>query len=307
MGSLSTTLARMHGIWGFPPTPFRGDAVDLDLFAALIEHQVAGGVDAICACGALAQGELLTPAERRSCVSVAAGVTAGRLPLVVALPADDDAPLLAEEAAGAGASALLLMPVEGDLAAVSRRLAAVASVATETALLLYHRPPLYLEPDDARRLCMDGLLDGIKDGHRDVRLFRRLRSAVGEEALWVCSWEDLVLPFWVLGCEAFTPVSAAYAPGYSRAWLECLTANDIAGAARLLEAHAYPMVDLRLSRPNIEITAVKAAMTACGIPAGETWPPAEPLTAGEVAAVERLVSELHGALEAVGAGMEAQA
>jgi dihydrodipicolinate synthase/N-acetylneuraminate lyase len=111
-----------------------------------------------------------------------------------------------------------------------------------------------------------------------------------------------VLPFWVLGCEAFTPVSVAYAPGYSRAWLECLAANDIAGAARLLEAHAYPMVDLRLSRPNIEITAVKAAMLAYGIPAGESRPPAEPLTGGELAAIDRLVSELDVALDAGGVG-----
>jgi 4-hydroxy-tetrahydrodipicolinate synthase len=304
MGTLETTLARMRGIWGFPPTPFRRDAVDLDLLAALAERQVAGGVDVICVCGAIAQGELLTPAERRDCLSAVTGVTAGRLPLVVALPADDDAPLLAEEAMSAGAAALLLIPAEADVAAVSGRLAAISAAAPEAALLLYHRPPLYLEPDDARRLCLDGLLVGVKDGHRDVRLFRRLRGAAGDGVLWVCSWEDVALPFWVLGCDAFTPVSAAYAPEYSRAWLDRLNANDVAGAARLLEAHAYPMVDLRLSRPNIEVSAVKAAMAACGIPAGDSRPPAEPLTAGEFAAVERLVSELHIALEGAAAGVE---
>jgi dihydrodipicolinate synthase/N-acetylneuraminate lyase len=307
MGILETDLDRLRGLWGFPPTPFRDDAVDIDLLEASAEHQILGGLDALCICGAIAQGDLLTPAERRDCLSAVSAVTAGRLPLVVALPADDDAPGLAAEAMGAGAAALLVLPLDGDTEALGARLAAIRGAAPEVAIVLYHRPPLLLTPDDARRLYSEGLAGGFKDGHRDVRLFRRLRSGVGEGALWVCSWEDGALPFWALGCEAFTPVSAAYAPEYSRAWFERLTVNDVAGAARLLEAHAYPMVDLRTSRPHIEVSAVKAAMEICDIPAGDSRPPAEPLTPDERAVVERLVTALHVALEANAAEMEARA
>jgi dihydrodipicolinate synthase/N-acetylneuraminate lyase len=307
MAILETDRSRLRGLWGFPPTPFRDDAVDVDLLEASAERQIAGGVDALCICGAIAQGDLLTPAERRDCLRAVADIADGRLPLVVALPEDDDAPGLAAEAMGAGAAALLVMPLDGDATAIGARLAEIRTAAPGTEIVLYHRPPLLLTPDDAHRLYSEGLVGGFKDGHRDVRLFRRLRSAVGHGALWVCSWEDGALPFWALGCDAFTPVSAAYAPEYSRAWFERLTANDVAGAARLLEAHAYPMVDLRTSRPNIEVSAVKAAMEISGLPAGDSRPPAEPLTPDEQAVVERLVTALHVALEANAAETEVRA
>jgi 5-dehydro-4-deoxyglucarate dehydratase len=304
MGLPETNSSRLRGIWGFPPTPFREDRVDLDQLEATAERQIAGGVDALCICGAIAQGDLLTPDERRDCLRAVSGLTAGRLPLIVAMPTDDDAPLLAAEAMGAGAAALLVMPLEADTTAIGARLAGIQAAAPGAEVVLYHRPPLLLTPDDARRLYGEGLVGGFKDGHRDVRLFRRLRGAAGDGALWVCSWEDMTLPFWALGCEAFTPVSAAYAPEYARAWFEHLTENDVAGAARLLAAHAYPMVDLRLSRPNIEVTTVKAAMAVCGIPAGESRPPAESLASTERAAVERLVTALHIALDAEIANLE---
>ena len=277
------------------------------LLAELTERQIEGGVDVICACGAIAQGEALTPAERRECLRTIATLTAGRLPVVAAFPGDEDAPHLAEEAMGVGVSAFLVMPVDRVVHAIEDCLAAIGSAAPGIPLVLYHRPPLHLEPDDVRRLCGNIQLAGLKDGHRDVRLFRRVHAAGGEHLIWLSAWEDVALPFWSLGCNAFAPASVAYAPAYSRAWLARLDAGDVAGAARLLECHAYPMVDLRLSRPGIEISAVKAAMAASGIPAGQSRPPAARLTSAEVDRVEQLVTQLRHALQELVVGPEALA
>ncbi len=307
MGAWTVEPARLRGIWGFPLTPFRGGEVDLDLLADLTERQIDGGVDVICVCGAIAQGEALTLAERLECIRTVAALAAERLPVVAAFPGDADAPYLAEAAIGAGSSALLVMPVDGAVLEVEDCLAAVGSAAPGLPLVLYHRAPLQLEPDDVRRLCANTHLAGLKDGHRDVRLFRRLHAAGGDQLIWLSAWEDVAVPFWSLGCNAFAPASAAYAPAYSRAWLDRLDGGDVAGATRLLESHAYPMVDLRLSRPNIDITAVKAAMTASGIPAGESRPPAARLTAAEVTRVEQLVIRLQHALAEAAGGSEVRA
>src|SRR5579862_2277268 len=79
--------AAWEGIWGFPLTPFARRGIDLDALAAGVEHQIAGGVDALCACGAIAQGELLDPAEHAASVAAVVAQAAGRVPVLATLAA----------------------------------------------------------------------------------------------------------------------------------------------------------------------------------------------------------------------------
>jgi dihydrodipicolinate synthase/N-acetylneuraminate lyase len=175
-------------------------------------------------------------------------------------------------------------------------LAAIRARAPELALVLYHRPPLLLEPSELARLCECPALAGVKDGHRDARLYRRLRGALRGRLTWIVAYEDLMLPFGAIGAEAFAPVSASYAPEYARACLGLLAAGDLPRLRRMLESHAYPLTDLRFSRPHIDISVVKAAQRACGVPAGSERPPQQPLSASEEEEVVQLVAELRSAL-----------
>jgi dihydrodipicolinate synthase/N-acetylneuraminate lyase len=288
-------LERLRGIWGFPLTPFAGGRVDLEALATAVDYQVAGGVDVICACGMIAEIESLTREEWTAC---AAETLAGRgeIPSVVAIPASDDRLETVPTAVRLEADALLVLPHTGDVEQIETRLRGIASMAPGLPLVLYHRPPLDLDPAALARLCALEALGGLKDGHRDVRRYRRLHEAIGERLLWVSAWEDVALPFWALGCDAYAPASVAYEPAYSRAWLACLTAGNVAGARRLLAAHAYGMVDLRLSRPGIDVSVVKAAMAERGLPAGDVRAPALPLTSPERERLQVLLRELDTAL-----------
>jgi dihydrodipicolinate synthase/N-acetylneuraminate lyase len=285
----------LRGIWGFPLTPFAGDRVDLGAFADGIERQLAGGVDVLCACGAIAQIELLGREEWRACAGEVVA-RSGAVPAVVTIPATGERLQLAAVAAELGADALLVLPDTGDVERMHESLAAIAAAAPGLPLVLYHRGALELGPDDLRGLCEISELVGLKDGHRDVRRYRRLHEALGDRLCWISAWEDVALPFWALGCDAFAPASVAYDPAYSRAWFDRLTAGDIVGARRLLIAHAYPMVDLRLSRPGIDVSVVKAAMAERGAPAGDLRAPALELTAGELAQVRELMRVLDASL-----------
>jgi dihydrodipicolinate synthase/N-acetylneuraminate lyase len=288
----------LRGIWGFPLTPFAGERVDLDALAAVVEHQLAGGIDVVCACGLIAEIEALTREEWLICARETLD-RAGDVPAVVAVPTSDDRLDTAAAAAELGADALLVVPHSDDVGEIDRRLRAIAAVAPGLPLVLYHRAPLALEPDGLVRLCDLDVLAGLKDGQRDVRRYRRLREAVGARLLWLSAWEDVALPFWALGCDAYAPASVAYEPAYSRAWFELLQAGDVESARRLLAAHAYAMVDLRLSRPGIDVSVVKAAMAERGLPAGDIRSPALPLTASERERVRVLVRDLDAALDVV--------
>ena len=290
-------MTDLRGIWGFPLTSFTNGQVDLDALAEGIELQLSGGIDVLCACGLIAEIESLTKDEWHACAAATLAL-AGDVPGVVTIPAADERLDTVKAAVDLGADALLVLPHSGDVDQIDRRLRAVAASAPGLPLVLYHRAPLALEPDGLSRLCELETLAGLKDGQRDVRRYRRLREALADRLLWLSAWEDVALPCWVLGCDAYAPASVAYEPAYSRAWFERLDAGDIEGARRLLAAHAYAMVDLRLSRPGIDVSVVKAAMAERGLPAGDDRFPALPLTAAERRRVRALLRDLDSALEA---------
>jgi 5-dehydro-4-deoxyglucarate dehydratase len=283
-------------LWGFPLTPFSATGVALDELAGGAAHQIAGGVDVLVACGVIAQLEQLTPPEWSASVRTVVETSAGRAPVIATVTADAGAPDRAATAAELGADGLLLIPSEADPAAMVDTARSLSTVAPGLPQVVYHRPPLRLDPAAHRRLADVEAVRWCKDGHRDVRLFRQL-AAAAPHIRWVSAWEDVAAAFWALGCRAFAPFSAAYAPAYSRAWYGLLAAGDLPGARRLLEAHAHPFVDLRLSRPGIDVSAVKAAMELWGLPAGSTRPPAAALTAPELATTRRLLEAMTIALD----------
>jgi dihydrodipicolinate synthase/N-acetylneuraminate lyase len=84
----------------------------------------------------------------------------------------------------------------------------------------------------------------------------------------------------------------AYAPWYARRVWDALRRGDRDEATRLQRLFAWPVTDLRLSRPNIDITVVHEFAREFGLPVGALRPPAEPLTATEGAEVRRLAAVL---------------
>ncbi len=104
-------LSRLAG--SIPPlvTPFRGDRVDEDTYAALVERQIAEGSHGILVNGTTAEPSSLTVAERNRLVDVAITVARGRVPIVAATGSQSlaETRVLTVHAAEAGADALLIV------------------------------------------------------------------------------------------------------------------------------------------------------------------------------------------------------
>jgi 5-dehydro-4-deoxyglucarate dehydratase len=284
----------LAGLWGFALTPFSGDAIDESAFAAGIERLVdgTGGADVICAAGTLGQGDRMTASERVACLRLAVDVVGGRRPVVATLRASDDASVAAA-ALDAGAAAGLLLPESGSVADAERTLRGIdAATGGGLPVVLYQRGPLALEPDDLRRLAREPVLVGLKDAFGDMRRFRRLREALGPRLTWIGASEDLLLAFWAYDADAVSPASLAYAPWYARRVWDALTAGRREEAVGLLRLFAWPVTDLRLSRPNIDITVVREFAAEFGLAVGEARPPAESLTPSERRQVRDLANVL---------------
>lgn len=252
----------LSGIWSFPLTPFLPDdgRVDHAALAQSVDNQISGGATAVVAGGMVAEAESLTVGELRDITATVASAVDGRTPLVVSVPSVlARAVPVALLAAEVGAYALLVMPPLSSepLPAYLERLGSESGLP----LILYQRANLRLEPDELARLVDAHALIGIKDGQRDLAHFRRLRSAFADELIFVAAWEDLVLPYWALGADAFAPASMTHDPWYARCWYEALARRDVGRAREVLAAFAYAFTDLRLSRPGIDVAVLKYAMS----------------------------------------------
>ena len=101
------------GLSAFPITPALPDgSLCTDLFENLIDRLAAAGVDSITILGSTGVAPYLSRRTRREVVETAVGAAAG-IPVMAGIGAlrTDEVCLLAEDAARAGASALLLAPI----------------------------------------------------------------------------------------------------------------------------------------------------------------------------------------------------
>jgi 4-hydroxy-tetrahydrodipicolinate synthase len=96
-----------------PPlvTPFRGNRVDEDTFAELVERQIVEGSHGVLVNGTTAEPSSLTVEERNRLVEVAIQVSKGRRPVVAATGSQSlaETRALTVHAAEAGADALLIV------------------------------------------------------------------------------------------------------------------------------------------------------------------------------------------------------
>jgi len=292
--------ARLAGLWGFPLTPFVRDGIDLDALAVGVEVQVTAGVDVICACGSIAQLESLSHSEWSRCTTLVVSSVAGRAPVVATVACDGRSVAHSEEAMALGATAILLHPrattTVDEVATVVRK---ISVDVPEARILVYAREGVSLEASLLERLADVPSVIGVKDGQRNADRFRRAIAAHAERFIWVAAFEELALPWWAMGADAFCPVSIAYAPAYTRAWWTPLHRGDAATARAVLAVHAYDLADLRRSRPNIGVSAVKELMNLRGIAGAENRPPAVPLQAQEKERLRGLCEDLERFEEAL--------
>jgi 4-hydroxy-tetrahydrodipicolinate synthase len=122
------------GVWQILPTPFRGEALEVDheSLRHIVEHATRVGVDGVVALGVLGEASRLTTAERAAVLDTAL-VAAGDLPVIAGVFATSTAQAAEEAswAAQAGARAVMLLvpsPNAETLAAHARAVADACGV-----------------------------------------------------------------------------------------------------------------------------------------------------------------------------------
>ncbi len=257
-----------RGVFTALVTPFRGGAIDEGALTALVEEQVAAGVDGLVPCGSTGEAATLSHDEHRRVVELVVAAARERVRVIAGTGsnATQEAIELTAHAKHAGADgALLISPYYNKPTqdGVVRHYEAVAR-ATRFPLLAYNIPGRTgsnLLPETIARLAEIEHVAGVKESCGDLHQIAQLLARVPSEFAVLSGDDWATLPMLVLGGAGVISTASNLVPRETREMVRAFFAGDVA-KARALHFRLLPLCDALFSETNP--IPVKAALSLVG-------------------------------------------
>jgi 5-dehydro-4-deoxyglucarate dehydratase len=272
-------VAGLHGVFGFPVTPFKKDlSLDLAALEKNVDEMSRYPFCALVAAGGTGELYSLTPEEVEQVVATTVKAADGRMPVVAgtgynaALGRD-----LARRAERAGAACVLALPPYYIQAPEDGLFAYYEAIgnATGLPLLVYSRDWAVFSPEMVGRLAdRVPTLAGWKEGQGDVRRYSRIMQFNGDRLAWFGGLGDDCVPgYFAVGVQAFTSSISNISPKLSLALADAGLARDWSRLTELMNRYVNPLYGLRERARGYEVSQIKEAMEMLGMPAGPVRPP----------------------------------
>ena len=221
-------------------TPFRGDALDLAAFGALIDYQLAGGTRALVVAGSTGEAHALSEAEFDRALAFAIERVAGRVPVLAgAGTANTRKTIVASRRARAiGADAALVVTpyyVRPTQEGLFRHFSAIADEAG-LPVVLYNVPSRTgcdMLPETVARLAAHERIVGLKEARADGERIAAV-VALKRPDFAVLSGDDGTCAQAMLGgADGVISVAANIAPAAIGALCDAALAGDVVRAREL--------------------------------------------------------------------------
>ncbi|HEU5157939.1 MAG TPA: dihydrodipicolinate synthase family protein [Streptosporangiaceae bacterium] len=270
-----------HGVLVATALPLRPDlSVDFDRYAEHVRWLVDSGCDGVCPNGSLGEYQSLTPDERAEVVRTAVAAVGGdRVVPGVGAYGALEARRWAEQAAEAGAAAVLLLPpnaYRADERIVAAHYAEVAKAGLP--IVAYNNPydtKVDLTPALLARLHEAGHIVAVKEFSGDVRRpYELAERAPGLDLL--IGADDVLLELAVAGAKGWVAGFPNAFPAECVALYEAAVGGDLDRALPLYRA-LHPL--LRWDSRTEFVQAIKLSMDVAGRYGGPCRPPRLPLVA----------------------------
>ena len=251
-------------------TPFRASEVDIEALDALVEAQIAGGINALVPCGSTGEAATLTHEEHVAVVREVVRVARGRVPVIAGTGSNSTAEAIrltrgAEEAGAA--AALLISPYYNRPTqdGIYRHYAAVAD-ATRLPLILYNIPGRTgsnITPETIARLAEIPNIAGVKEASGNLAQVLEIIDESGPDFGVYAGDDILTLPIMAAGGHGVISVGANLMP---RAYVEltdALLAGDLE-RSRMLNHRLLPLMQaLTLEVNPIPVKTALGMMGRC--------------------------------------------
>lgn len=292
---------RFSGTYTALITPFRDGAVDVPAYRALIERQIAGGVDGIVPVGTTGESPTLDTDEHIEVIRLAVEFAAGRCEVVAGTGANATAEAieLTQAAEKLGATGTLQVspyynkPSQEGLYLHYKAIAQ----ATSLPIMLYSVPgrtSIEIAPETTARLAADcPNIVAIKEAGGSVDRINQLVQAVPADFAILCGDDPLTLPFVACGACGLVSVASNLIPDVM-ARLVRACRNGSFDEALEIQKQYYPLMR-GLMTLDVNPVPIKTAVALQGHCSPELRLPLAPLGAEQAAKLKALL-EAHNLL-----------
>ena len=286
---------RFSGTYTALITPFRGGTLDVAAFQALIERQIAGGVDGIVPCGTTGESPTLDTAEHLEVVRLAVEFAAGRCEVLAGSGANATAEAIeltiaAEQLGATGTLQVCPYYNKPSQQGLYLHFKAIAE-ATKLPVMLYNVPGragIEIAPETAARLAAAcPTIVAIKEAGGSVDRVNQLVQALPDDFAVLCGDDPLTLPFIACGATGLVSVASNLIPDViARLVRACL--NGSFDEALILQKQYYPLMRGLMSL-DVNPVPIKSAVALQGHCTPELRLPLAPLGADQTAQLTALL------------------
>lgn len=275
-------------------TPMRADgSIDYESFGALIEFQIAAGIDAIVVAGTTGEGSTLSDKEHREVMDYCIKKVARRVPVIAGTGSNDIAYAidLTRAAEESGADGMLLVTPYYNKATQAGLIKSFTAVADSTSVpcILYNVPSrtgCNILPETACELAKHPNIVGIKEASGNISQIAETARLCGEDFSVYSGNDDQIVPVMSLGGKGVISVLSNLLPGETSKLCRLCLDGDYAGAAKM-QLGFLPLINALFSEVNP--IPVKAAMAAMGFGKNALRLPLTPITEANG---EKLLNEM---------------
>ena len=251
-------------------TPFKENGeVNYEKLEEIVEEQIAGGTDAIIACGTTGEASTMTHEEHLDVIEYICRVTKKRIPVVAGTGSNctETAVYLSAEAEKRGADGLLLVSPYYNKATQKGLMAHFTAVAdaVKIPVILYNIPGrtgVTIKPETIAALCRDvDNIVGVKEASGNFSAIATLMSLSDGKVDLYSGNDDQIVPLLSLGGKGVISVLSNVAPRQTHDICASYFAGDVKTSAAL-QLKGIPLITELFSEVNP--IPVKAAMNMMG-------------------------------------------
>ena len=251
-------------------TPLNEKGIDYELFAKLVEWQIAEGIDGLVVCGTTGEGATLTDEEHKSAIEFMVKQVAGRVPVIAGTGSNDTdyAIELTKHACQIGVDGVLTVTPYYNKATqkgLIKSFTAIADAST-VPVILYNVPSrtgVNIAPKTVLELSKHPNINAIKEASGDISQIAEIAHLCGDNINIYSGNDDQVVPIMSLGGKGCISVLSNLLPKETSEMCRLFREGDVKAAARL-QLKYIPLINALFSEVNpIPVKAAMAKMGFC--------------------------------------------
>ena len=222
-------------------TPFQENgAIDYNRLEELVEEQIAGGTDAIVACGTTGEAATMTTEEHTQVIKFIIEKAKGRVPVIAGTGSNDTAFCveLSQEAKNLGADGLLLVTPYYNKTSQKGLIESFNYVADSVKMpcILYNVPSrtgCNIQPATYQELSKNPYIVAVKEANGDISATARTAALCGDNLTIYSGEDNQTLPIMALGGKGVISVFSNALPGTMHNLAAAMLQGDLETARKI--------------------------------------------------------------------------